>query len=373
VNLFHNVVRPTLFRLDAETAHRLTIRSCQLASRMPALPDWIGRRFQFHDASLEREVAGMSFQNPIGLAAGWDKSGQAVEFLDRIGFGFAEIGSISARPSVGNPKPRLFRLPREKAIVVNYGLPNDGAEVVAKRLSRCQTKIPLGINVVNTNDGASSGKMPEDEVYSDYACSLQYLHKHADYVTLNLSCPNTDGDQDFFSHPGRIGELLLRLNDLAITCPVFLKLSPDSEANTIDRILAEVDRYDFVAGFLFNLPGGKPSTVKLESPPEAYEKLPGAVAGKPIADLMNNCIGEMYRRMDRSRFTIIGGGGVFTAQDAYEKIRLGASLIQIYSAMIYDGPSVVKRINQGLVELLKRDGLSCVSEAVGTAHLNSAG
>ena len=368
MKFYRSLVRPALFRLEPETAHSLAVRSCQLAGHIPILPQLFGRSWQYQDAALRVSVPGLTLENPVGLAAGWDKSGQTIELLGRLGFGFAEIGSISARPSIGNPKPRLFRLPQDHAIVVNYGLPNDGAEVVSKRLTRSRPRIPIGVNLVKTNDGADSGPCSDDEIYRDYVQSVQLLHSDASYLTLNLSCPNAIGGKEFFSEPGKIAELLVRLADTPLDCPVYLKVAPDPSPHAMDRVLSETSEHDFVHGFMFNLPPGKPKTVPLSTSPKVYESMPGAVAGRPVASLINHCIEEMYQRMPRDRFIIIGGGGVFTAEDAYEKIRLGASLVQIYTGLIYEGPTIVGRINRGLVELLQRDGLSHITEAVGVGH-----
>ena len=307
---------------------------------------------------------GIKFTNPLGLAAGFDKSGRAIGALGALGFGHLEIGSVSADPSEGNPKPRLFRLPQDRAIVVHYGLQNDGAEAIAARLANKKLPIPLGINIVKTNRGINAAPDPDDEIIADYVRSVQTLKDLGDYLCLNLSCPNTEMGRDFFSDQQNTVRLLKALSELSIRCPVFLKVSPLGGIRAIEELLAAVEGVDFVSGFVFNLPAGKPDN--LVTPPHLVARMPGAVSGKPVERLINECIREMYRRMDGSRYRIIGAGGVFSAEDAYHKIRLGASLVQLLTAMIYEGPGAVKRINQGLCELLERDGFSNVTEAVGT-------
>ncbi len=321
------------------------------------------------DDSLRTEIGGLPIRNPIGLAAGWDKSGEAARMLGHLGFGFAEIGSISADPSVGNPRPRLFRLPADRAIVVNYGLPNPGAAVIARRLSaagRCA--VPLGINIVKTNRGASAPDESRDETLDDYVRSVREVAACADYLVLNLSCPNAKGGKDIFSEPANIGLLLELLAQEALAVPVFLKVVPNSDPAFLEALLEQAYPYSFVRGFLFNLAPGKPAWLRLSTPRSAWEKMPGAVAGAPVAATLNACIRELYPRMPRERFEIIGVGGVFSAEDAYEKIRLGASVVQIYTAMIYEGPAVVRQINEGLLRLLRRDGFRNVRDAVGSAH-----
>jgi len=370
MSFYTTLLRPLLFRLDAETAHHLTVEACRVAGVLPGVPQMARACFDFPAPELETEVAGLRFATPLGLAAGWDKSGRALRMLDSLGFGFAEIGSVSARPSWGNPKPRLFRLPQDRAIIVNYGLPNDGAEVVARRLAAHRRRAPLGVNIVKTNDGPDAPACDDEDILADYARSVSLLHPHGSYLALNLSCPNAKDGKDFFAVPGSITRLLERLSPLAVGCPVFLKVAPNPDPASLERLIAEAEPFLFVRGFIFNLPSGKPDSLRFTTPRTLFADKPGAVAGGPVAHLINTCISELYRRMPRGRFAIIGAGGVFTAGDAYEKIRRGASLVQLYTAMVYEGPGVVKRIHRGLCGLLKRDGFANVREAVGSAdHL----
>ncbi len=365
MSLYSTLIRPLLFQLDAETAHHGTVEACRIAGALPFVPQLTRACLEFKAPELQCEVAGMQFDHPIGLAAGWDKSARALRMLDHLGFAFAEIGSISAQPSQGNPRPRLFRLPQDQAIIVNYGLPNEGAETVAPRLAAHRMRIPLGVNIVKTNFGPGSPACSDDSILADYERSVSLVHRHASYLMLNLSCPNAAGGKDFFAQPGNITRLLQLLKALDITCPVFLKVAPRDDPAEHERLLSETDAFDFVRGFSFNLPPGKPATLRLTAPRSEWEQLPGAVSGKPVEDLINRCIVGLATRMNRQRHVIIGTGGVFTAADAYRKLRLGASLVQIYTALIYEGPGVIKRINQGLCHMLAKDGFRNVIEAVG--------
>jgi dihydroorotate dehydrogenase len=372
MSLYAHCLRPLLFRLDAETAHHLTVQACRVAGSIPGLPTLSHSCLHSSAPELVSEFGGLRFSNPIGLAAGWDKSGHALRMLDSLGFGFAEIGSVSARPSPGNPKPRLFRLPQDRAIIVNYGLPNDGAAAVAQRLARHHSQHPLGVNIVKTNDGPHAPPCGPEAILADYERSVSLLHPYAGYLALNLSCPNAQGGKDFFATPGSIASLLARLAPLAIGCPVILKLAPTEDVNVLERVLGECDAFPFVRGFCFNLPSGKPDTLELSVRRDLLARQPGAVAGRPVAALINRCITRLYQLMDRRRYIIIGAGGVFTAEDAYLKIRCGASLVQLYTALIYEGPGVVKHINRGLVELLRRDGFTHFSQAIGTGSSSTA-
>ncbi len=366
MSFYKTCLRPLLFALNPETAHGLSIEACGLAAHLPGFRRLSRHCFEYHADSLETVVAGLRFSNPLGLAAGWDKNGRALSMLDALGFGFAEIGSISARPSLGNPKPRLFRLVREAAIIVNYGLPNDGAERVAQRLSSRRMRIPLGVNIVKTNDGSAAKACGADSIFDDYLQSISRLHARADYLALNLSCPNAAGGKEFFSQRGNIAELLGRIAELQVKCPVFLKVAPHFDSESIDRWLAEADSFAFVHGFMFNLPSGKPSSLQFVSSAAERADMPGAVSGPPVRRLVDQCIGALYQRMPRGRYAIIGAGGITCPADAYTKIRLGASLVQLYTALVYEGPSVTGRINRGLAELLRRDGFRNIQEAVGT-------
>jgi dihydroorotate dehydrogenase (fumarate)/dihydroorotate dehydrogenase len=348
-----------IFRLDAETAHGLVIRCLERAA---FLAPTIERLFAADDPCLETTVAGLRFRNPVGLAAGFDKNGAAVPMLAALGFGSVEIGSISRDASAGNPRPRLFRLPDDQAIVVNYGLPNEGAAAVAARLAEIRVPVPLGINIVKTNRPGVSGET-KDDIITEYVDAATTLAPRADYLMFNLSCPNTEDAGDFFADRGCLDALLQALAGLRLGVPVFLKASPRGGIAAIERLLEASDPHAFVSGFMFNLRPGKPDGLK--TPEAVWSRMPGAVSGKPSAALADQCIRETYRRMDRRRYAIIGAGGVSSAEDAYAKIRNGASLVQLLTALVYEGPMVVRSIAQGLADLMRRDGLARIGDAVG--------
>ena len=360
MTLYSRLVRPLVFGLDAERAHHLAIGAASRARWvLPALRAVCATA----DPRLETEVAGLRFANPVGLAAGFDKSGAAVEGLAALGFGSVEIGSISIDPSEGNPRPRLFRLPQDRAIVVHYGLPNDGARVVAARLGGQRPGCPLGINIVKTNRGQGCGPETKDQIVAEYVAAARILAPHADYLMFNLSCPNTEDGRDFFADRGNLAACLAALGEIDFAIPVFLKVSPLGGIAAIERLLGAADPHPFVSGFMFNLPPGKPDN--LTTPQAVWKAMPGAVSGRPCAALANVCIRETFRRMDRKRHVIVGAGGVFDAAGAYEKIRLGASLVQLLTALVFEGPGVVRRITRDLARLLARDGVRRVGDAVG--------
>ena len=366
MGIYRSVFRPLLFRCDAEKIHDRAIRLSHFYGSIAPLRSVLAACCAVHDERLRCEVAGIHFSNPIGLAAGYDKNGKAVPMMAALGFGFVEIGSISADPSDGNPCPRLWRLPEDRAICVHYGLPNDGAAVVAERLAGNHFSVPLGINIVKTNRGSCVPSDCDDTVFDDYVRSVSKLKDTGSYLNLNLSCPNTEMGRDFFAVPGNTSRLLERLADLDIRCPVFLKISPVGGVAAIEQLLEEVEPFSFISGFMFNLPPGKPEGLK--TPHYVWDSLPGAVAGVPSRNVLDACLRELYQRMDRTRYSIMASGGVFNAEDAYQKFRLGAALVQLMTGMIYEGPSLVARINRGLCQLIERDGFNSIAEAIGTAH-----
>ena len=351
--LYTRLVRPLLFRADPERVHDGTVRVSALVSRSRLACRAVGARRAVGDARLAVEVAGLRFRSPLGLAAGFDKSARAVPLLSALGFGHVEVGSISADPSSGNPRPRLFRLPAERAIVVHYGVPNDGAERVAGRLAAPRPDVPLGINVVSTNRGTASEAESDAAVMGDYVESVRRLQRLGDYVCLNLSCPNTRDGQGFFADRARLRALLDALGALGLERPLFIKVAPFAGEGDLESFLEAVDPAPFVSGFSVNLPPGN------------RPRMPGAVSGPPSAAAAERTVAELYRRMDRDRYALIGSGGVFTAADAYRMIRLGASLVQLYTALVYEGPGVVRRITAELGDLVARDGLRSVADAVG--------
>ena len=205
---------------------------------------------------------------------------------DGLGFGFYEIGSISADPSRGNPKPRLFRLPEDRALIVHYGLQNDGAETIARRIAQSPRPVPLGVNIVKTNRGIDAPADTDDAIYDDYLRTTRLVKDRADYLVYNLSCPNTGMGRDFFAEPGNIRRLLERLKLEELGCPVFLKVSPLGGRKALDLMLEEVEGHAFVSGFMLNLPPGK--QVALETPAHRWRDLPGAISGKPVEHLIND-------------------------------------------------------------------------------------
>lgn len=383
------LIRPLLFRLDPEWIHRATLAAVGRAGRMSPVRGMLRGLLTVDDPRLRVEAGGLAFPNPVGLAAGFDKNGVAMEGLAAAGFGFVEVGSVSAYPSTGNPeRPRLFRVPEDKAIVVNYGVPNDGADAVARRFASARLPrlpgsagsaqslgqpnqpgqsrpsrlpVPLGINLVETNTGRPAGT---DAVVEELVAAMRPFLGLADYATLNLNCPNTTSGRSPFDDPGTLGKLLAGYAGYDAMPPTFLKVVPTTDPATIEGTLAAMDPFPFVKGIVFGLPTGKPYD-SLKTSPQVLDRMPGTLCGRPTRTLIDASIQAWYPRMDRDRHVIVGTGGIFTAEDVYRKIRLGATLVQVYTALVYHGPGLVKRINRGLCRLLDKDGLDRITDAVG--------
>ena len=364
IAIYEWLIRPGLFRLDPEVVHEWAVDAAEWTGRSRVLCGILRRCFAFENAGLPQNVAGLTFAHPLGLAAGFDKNGRAIALMGALGFGHVEIGSVSGYPSAGNPRPRLFRIPQDLGIVVFYCVPNEGSEAVAARLGGHRFDVPLGINLVKTN--APDRRAEEPEVLEDFYRSFARLQDCGDYFTLNLSCPNSKADRDFFDDLEKVDRLLAFLASLPPRRPVFLKLKPTTDLGRLRTLVAIADRYPFVAGFGINLPTGKPAALRLRTPPEILASMPGAVGGRPAEGLINQTLGCLYRTISPgSRYALIAAGGIFTAEDAYRKIRLGATLIQLYTGLVYRGPGIVHDILQGLVRLCERDGFSHISEAIG--------
>jgi dihydroorotate dehydrogenase (fumarate)/dihydroorotate dehydrogenase len=360
--LYRRALRPLLFRLDAERAHRATLRACGALGRTAAGRALIRTLYGFEDARLRTTVGGIAFPNPLGLPAGFDKNGTATEALAALGFGSIDVGSVSARPSAGNPeRPRLFRIPADAGLIVFYGVPNDGAGAVAARLARIRLPIPLGISLVETNSGTPG---PVDEVIAELAAAARPFVTFADYLALNLNCPNSAGGFSHFDDPAHLRALLAALREIEGMVPVFIRVTPPRDPRGIDAVLAALDPFPFVKGLSFYDPKND-LRPRLRTPAAELARMRGSVSAPVARDWMQATIREWYRRIDRRRLALVGCGGIGSAEDAYRTIRLGASLVQVYTALVYQGPGLVREIKRGLARLLERDGFRSVAEAVG--------
>lgn len=361
MSVYSRLVRPLLFHCEPEWIHDRTLTLAQRVGESDCGRRILRMLYGTQSERLATKIGGLEFSHPVGLAAGFDKNGRGVRALAAIGFSHVEIGSVSADASSGNARPRLFRLPQDKAIVVNYGVPNDGARVIAARLSDTPIEVPLGVNLVETNTGRPTN---EDEIVAEYLRAAGAFIGIADYLTLNLNCPNTTGGVSPFHDMGRVGALLQGLAEVPTgQIPILLKFTAHQDEQQADDLLGCVDSHPQVAGFIFNLPPGKNYT--LSTPAHLVDPLPGTLCGAPTRQMMDATLAFWAARIDRSRLALVGSGGITDAEDAYRKIRLGASLLQLYTALIYAGPGIIHTICEGLLQRLDRDGFDQLTDAIG--------
>lgn len=352
--LYQVFLKPIFFNIDPEKVHNWILRFGKFLGSHQLAKKTINVLFSYHHSALEQEILGIHFPNPIGLAAGFDKNGEIVDIIPSVGFGFMEIGSITGEPCPGNKKPRIWRLKKSKGLVVNYGLKNDGAIVVAKRLQGKKFNIPLGISIAKTN---SPETVDIEKGIKDYLKVCQNFIEIGDYWTINISCPNSFGGQPF-TYPTSLDKLLTEIDKFNFQKPIFLKLSPDLSEQQIDEIIHITMKHN-ISGFVCtNLTKNRKQIMDKNIPQE------GGISGKPVTSLSDNMIAYIYRKT-QGRYSIIGVGGIFSAQDAYRKIKLGASLVQLITGMIFEGPQLISSINMGLVDLLKKDGYESIKQAIG--------
>ncbi|MDQ7814983.1 MAG: quinone-dependent dihydroorotate dehydrogenase [Patescibacteria group bacterium] len=353
---YTKILKPFYFRLDPEFIHDRMTKVGKILGRFGVTRALTSAAFDYRNAKLEQTILGIKFANPLGLAAGFDKNAEIIDILPSVGFGFTEVGSITGEPCPGNPKKRLWRLPKSKSLVVYYGLKNDGCEALARRLKDKNFPLPVGVSVAKTNNQACADA---ETGIADYAKAFETMKDIGQYITVNISCPNAFGGEPF-TDPQKLETLLTRLDAIQTDKPIFLKLAADLSHAETDAIIDVVRRHR-VHGFVCtNL------TKRRDNPKIIDAEVPkvGGLSGKVVQEMSDELIRYVYSKT-KDTHVVIGCGGVFTAQDAYRKIRLGSSLIQLITGMIYEGPQQIGAINQGLVKLLEKDGFNNISEAIG--------
>ena len=355
--LYKNIIKPIAFKFDAEKVHDRITKIGQFLGKYRASKNVLKKLYYYENKALEQNILNIKFKNPVGLAAGFDKNAKLLDVLPSIGFGYVEVGSITGEKCEGNPKPRLFRLPKDKALLVNYGLFNDGAEIISKRLKK-KYEIPIGISVARTNV-----KLTKEEAIKDYCKAFKIMQPFSNYITINVSCPNAD-DGRMFSDKNHLKDLLKEVNKIKIDKPVFLKLKPDVNKKEIDDIIKTINKYKFVKGFVISNLTKHRENLKTSKKDIDKLSLRGSVSGKAIWQKSNEMLRYVASKT-KGKYVLIGVGGIFNADDAYYKIRNGASLVQLITGMIYEGPGLIKEINKRLVERLKKDNFDNVKEAVG--------
>ena len=354
----YSLIRPLLFKLDAERAHRATIDILKLrtGTGFTPEPDWT--------PTLETTVAGLRFPNPIGLAAGFDKNAEVYGPMLNLGFGFVEVGTLTPRPQAGNPKPRMFRLEQDRAVINRLGFNNEGQEPALKRLRRQWGDGIVGVNVGANKDSA--------DMIADYVAGVTAMSPVARYLTINISSPNTPGLRGL-QDAGALDDLLAAVqaartgkprSDTAAVPrpaapPIFLKVAPDLADGDHQRIVRAALDHRIDALIVAN------TTVSRPPLRSRLAREGGGLSGAPLKPLALDAL-RKFRGASGGELPLIGVGGIASADDAWERIRAGASLVQLYSAMVYEGPGIARRIARGLAERLARGGFASVAEAVGT-------
>jgi dihydroorotate dehydrogenase len=347
--MYKAFLKPLFFQLDAEKAHHLVFDNLQRAHRLPGTAALMRSLYDFQHPSLEREVFGLRFRNPVGLAAGLDKNAELTRELGALGFGFVEIGTVTPRPQPGNPPPRLFRLPQDEALVNRMGFNNDGASVVAERLrQRRAPGLVIGGNIGKNKD------TPNEQAAQDYVACVEALHTVVDYFVVNVSSPNTPGLRQLQER-----EPLIRLLQQVQECnaalltprPLLLKIAPDLTDSQLDDILL-IARETRLSGLVAtNTTVGRAGLRTAEGHMSSLGA--GGLSGRPLRQRATDVIRYLHRH-SQGAFPIIGVGGIHSAADAREKLVAGASLVQLYTGFVYEGPGLVKRINQQLIRESQR-------------------
>jgi dihydroorotate dehydrogenase len=366
--LYPKLIRPLLFACDAEWVHAHALRALSAVGNFAPTAALARACYAVNDPRLNVSLFGLNFPNPVGLAAGLDKNATVLGGWQCLGFGFVEIGTVTARPQMGNPRPRLFRLPLDEAIINRLGFPNDGAQTVAQRLAVARARgklpqIPWGINL-----GKSAATALENAA-EDYLSSFRRLREFADFFTINVSSPNTQGLRQLQDKARLDGLLAAVCSENAAagvgTKPILLKIGPDLEARQLDEILELALKHQLSGIIATNTTVSRPPSLSAA----AKRWLPyvgaGGLSGRPLRELSTATVRRLYRSAG-GKIPLVGVGGVFTARDAYEKIQAGASLVQLYTGLVYGGAATVKAINRGLLQLMARDGFQHIQQAVGS-------
>ncbi|MFC4637612.1 quinone-dependent dihydroorotate dehydrogenase [Deinococcus hohokamensis] len=357
--MYRRVIKPALFRLDAEDAHHLTVGALALASRVPGWPAAARRLAAPADPRLTQTLWGHTYASPVGLAAGLDKNGVAVPAFSALGFGFVEVGTVTPQPQPGNDRPRLFRLPADEALINRMGFNNGGAAALRSRLAALGPRTaPVWVNI-------GKNKLTEDAA-QDYVACVQTLYEVADAFVVNVSSPNTPGLRALQA-AGDLEALLRavlaevegqRLRTARRAPPVLVKLAPDLHPADFEASVGAALEAGVQGLIVSN------TTLSRDGLTHGHREQAGGLSGRPLTGRATTLVRDAFR-LTRGAVPVVGVGGVFSAEDAYAKIRAGASLVEVYSGLIYEGPSLPGRIHRGLGELLVRDGVEHLRDAIG--------
>ncbi len=363
---YSNFVRPVLFSIPPETVHRNTLRFAHWISGFEAAHRCLRSLYDVQFKELEVTAFGLHFRNPVGLAAGFDKHAEIHSLLPDLGFGHVEIGSVSLRPWPGNPSPTLLRLPQDHALINRLGLNSIGAELVSARLRSSATRLPVGVSLVKTADPKIAG----EEAIEDFVANFAMFYGVADFITLNVSCPNS-ADGKTFEEPETLAPFLQRLrqkeSEICVAGPrkpVLVKLSPDLDEATLSCIL-EITEREEISGYV--IANTTTRRERLKTPASVLRNFGrGGLSGLPLIGYAQAMVDTVRKKVARKPIIAVGGIGCDPAKEpaetVWEYLKLGATLVQLHTGLIYNGPALVKRINAGLVRILNRNNFSSLGE-----------
>lgn len=359
---YQRVIKPLLFKASPDTVHTGTVRTGCFVQGSAAMRSIFRWAWAHQDARLKQTIHGVTFLNPVGLAAGFDKNVQLQDLMASVGFGFMTGGSITGEPCEGNPRPWFHRLPQYKSLAVHAGLANHGSDAVARTLKKERrathkghAHLPLSLSVARTNSKEAS---TEQEGIQDYIKSFKTLRTYPDMFELNISCPNTYGGEPFTT-PDSLEQLLTEVDGLELSQPLYIKMPSDLAWPEFALLLDVIVRHNVQGVTICNLRKDRRGL-------QVGRSIPGGLSGLPVQQMSDTYIYNTYKHYG-DKLTIIGVGGIFSAEDAYRKVTYGASLVGMVTGLVYEGPQVVGDINTGLVTLLHRHGYQNISEAIGTA------
>lgn len=361
---YKRIAKPVLFKFKPDDVHTSLVRYGSHLQKYRVVRGAVKTSWAYKNPGvLGQTLHGIEFQNPVGLSAGFDKNFELAQLLKTVGFGFMEGGSLTFHACDGNPRPWFYRLPKTKSLVVYAGLANKGVNTIINTLHEYPKDtfkdFPLNISIAKTN---SKQTCSDTEAIADYIGSLTLLQNAnlGSMYTLNISCPNTYGGEPFTT-PERLEALLHAVDQLQLKTPLFIKMPSHLPWQEFKKLLQVADTHNVQGLTISNLAKDRGATKLMDPLPNSVK---GNLSGKPTQDLSNKLIRQTYKKYGH-RFTIIGVGGIFCAQDAYTKIKLGATLVELITGMIFEGPQLIGQINQELVTLLKQDGYKNISEAIG--------
>lgn len=366
--IYKKIIKPILFKFPADDVHNLFLKRGRLLGSIEFAKKIINKIFPYRDEILSSKVAGINFSNPVGLAAGFDYDADLIDILPSVGFGFHTVGTVTYLSYEGNPRPMLGRLPKSKSLLVNKGFKSMGmSSVLSKIGKRRENSIPLGLSIGSTNQAYKKIEDMAEDVYLSFVEALKV--DYFDYYELNISCPNlinVENLKEKFDDPIGFAILLNKLSYLSINKPLFIKMHAEKSVEETYALLEVAKNYKWITGvILSNLVKNRDN--KAFDQEEIRNAGKGNFSGKPTEEFSNNLISAVYEKY-HDRFIIIGCGGIFSGKDAYEKIKRGASLIQMVTGMIYEGPTQIGKINKELAKLLREDSYTNINQAVGKYH-----